>query len=89
MPDKLLSSDPLLTRRKYILKVECVRQVVAGARQTDMAHSQDLLSGRWQRHALAEVALTSAEREKIKLLRAEFKCMEQEHAILKKRLFHL
>ncbi|OUJ69922.1 transposase [Hymenobacter crusticola] len=59
MPDKTHSSGSPLTRKKYTpaFKAECVRQVAAGARQTDVARAQGLspaLLGRWQRQALAE-----------------------------------
>jgi transposase len=48
MPDKLLSSGPPLTRKKYTpaFKAECVRQVAAGARQTDVTRAHDLLLAR-------------------------------------------
>ncbi|TVT39288.1 transposase [Hymenobacter setariae] len=77
MPDKTLPSGSPLTRKKYTpaFKAECVRQVAAGARQTDMARAQALL-GRWQRQALAEAVPSSAEREEIKRLRAELKRVE-------------
>jgi transposase len=89
MPDKTLPSGPPLTRKKYTpaFKAECVRQVAAGARQTDVARAQGLspaLLGRWQRHALAEAVPSSAERDEIKRLRAELKRVEQERDILKK-----
>ena len=44
MPDKLLPSGSPLTRKKYTsaFKAECVRQVAAGARQTDVARAQGL-----------------------------------------------
>jgi transposase len=89
MPDKLLSSGPPLTRRKYMpaFKAEYVRQVAAGARQTDVVRAQGLspaLLGRWQRQALAEAVPSSAECEEIKRLRAELKRVEQERDILKK-----
>jgi transposase len=44
MPGKFLSSGPPLTRKKYTsaYKAECVRQVAAGARQTDVARAQGL-----------------------------------------------
>ena len=64
-----------------------MRQVTAGARQTDVAHAQGLsppLLGRWQHQALAEAVSSSAEREEIKRLRAELKRVEQEHDILKR-----
>jgi transposase len=52
-----------------------------------VARAQGLLPallGRWQRHALAKAVSSSTEREKIKLLCAEFKRVEQEHDVLKK-----
>ena len=81
MPDKTLPSGSPLTRKKYTptFKVECVRQVAAGARQTDVARSQGLspaLLGRWQRQALAESVPSATEREEIKRLRAELKRVE-------------
>ena len=77
------------TRRKYTpaFKAECVRQVAAGARQTDVARAQGISSallGRWQRQALAQAVPSSAERERIKRLRAELKRVEMERDILKK-----
>jgi transposase len=89
MPDNRNPSGPPLTRKKYTpaFKAECVRQVAAGARQTDVARAQGLspaLLGRWQRQALAEAVPSSAEHEEIKRLRAELKRVEQERDILKK-----
>ncbi|MBC8082089.1 MAG: transposase [Hymenobacter sp.] len=57
------------TRKKYTpaFKAECVRQVAAGARQTDVARAQGISPGRWQRPAL-EAAVPS--RAEIKRLRA-------------------
>lgn len=57
-----------------------MRQVAAGARQTDVARAQGLLPallGRWQLQALAEATPSSA-------ARAEFKRIEQERDMLKK-----
>jgi transposase len=89
MSTKVISSGPPLTRKKYTpaFKAECVRQVAAGARQTDVARAQGLspaLLGRWQRPALAEAVPSSAERDEIKRLRAELKRVEQERDMLKK-----
>ena len=89
MNEKLNSGGVPTTRRKYTpaFKAECVRQVAAGARQTDVARAQGLspaLLGRWQRQALAEAVPSSAERDEIKRLRAELKRVEQERDILKK-----
>lgn len=77
------------TRRKYTpaFKAECVRQVAAGARQSDVARAQGIspaLLGRWQRQALEQAVPSSAEREEIKRLRAELKRVEIERDILKK-----
>jgi transposase len=58
-----------------------VRQVAAGAQQTDVARAwvlSPVLLGRWQRPALAEAVPSSAEREEIKRLHAEHKRVEQE-----------
>jgi transposase len=68
MPDKALSSGPPLTRKQYTsaLQAECVRQVAAGARQTDVARAQGLspaLLGRWQRQALAEAVPSRTRRD--------------------------
>ena len=77
------------TRKKYTpaFKAECVRQVTAGARQTDVAHAQGIspaLLGRWQRQALEQTVPNSAERAEIKRLRAGLKRVEMERNILKK-----
>jgi len=54
MPNNNNPSGSPLTHKKYTLafKTECVRQMAAGARQTDVARAHSLLSallGRWQR----------------------------------------
>ena len=77
------------TRKKYrpAFKVECVRQVAAGARQTGVARAQGIspaLLGRWQRSALEQAVPSSAERAEIKQLRAELKRVEMARDILKK-----
>jgi transposase len=89
MTDKKPSSGPPVTRKKYTpaFKAECVRQVAAGARQTEVARAQGIspaLLGRWQRQALEQAVPSSAEREEIKRLRAELKRVETERDILKK-----
>lgn len=64
-----------------------MRQVAAGARQTDVARAQGIspaLLGRWQRQALEQAVPSSAEREEIRRLRAELKRVEMERDILKK-----
>ena len=76
-------------RKKYTpaFKAECVRQVAAGARQSNVARAQDIspaLLGRWQRQALEQAVPSSAERAEIKRLRAEFRRVEMERDILKK-----
>ena len=62
------------TRKKYTpaFKAECVRQVAAGARQSDVARAQGIspaLLGRWQHQALEAAVPSSAERAEIKQLR--------------------
>ncbi|MGI4832007.1 MAG: transposase [Janthinobacterium lividum] len=89
MTDKKLVDGQPVTRKKYTpaFKAECVRQVAAGARQTDVARAQGIspaLLGRWQRVALEQAVPSSAEREEIKRLRAELKRVETERDILKK-----
>jgi len=89
MPDKTLPSGPPLARKKYTpaFKAECVRQVAAGARQTDVARAQGLspaLLGRWQRQMLTQAVPSSAERDEMKRLRAELRRVEQERDMLKK-----
>ena len=74
------------TRKKYTLafKAECVRQVAAGARQSDVARAQGMspaLLGRWQRQVLGAAVPSSAERAEIKQLRAALKRVEMERAI--------
>ncbi|SET98455.1 transposase [Hymenobacter actinosclerus] len=89
MTEKLNLSGLPATRKKYTpaFKAECVRQVAAGARQTDVARAQGLspaLLGRWQREALKAAVPSSAERKEIKQLRAELRRVEMERDILKK-----
>lgn len=89
MTDKKLADGQFVTRKKYTpaFKAECVRQVAAGARQTDVARAQGIspaLLGRWQRAALEQAVPSSVEREEIKRLRAELKRVEIERDILKK-----
>ena len=74
-------------RKKYTpaFKAECVRQVAAGARQTDVARAQGIspaLLGRWQRQALEQAVPSSAERDEINRLRAALKRVEMERDIL-------
>jgi len=80
---------PPVPRKKYTpaFKAECVRQVAAGARQSEVARAQGLspaLLGRWQRSTLEQVVPSSAERDEIKRLRAELKGVETERDSLKK-----
>ena len=56
-----------------MFKAECVRQVAAGARQSDVARVQGIspaLLSRWQRQVLETAVPSSAERAEIKQLRA-------------------
>ena len=89
MTEKLNPGGLPATRKKYTpaFKAECVRQVVAGARQTDVARAQGIspaLLGRWQRQALEQAVPSSAERAEIRRLRAELKRVEMERDILRK-----
>ena len=89
MPEKKLPDGQPVPRKKYTpaFKAECVRQVAAGARRSDVARAQGIspaLLGRWQRAALEQAVPSSAEREEIKRLRAELKRVETERDILKK-----
>ena len=89
MTEKLNPGGLPATRKKHTpaFKAECVRQVAAGARQTDVARAQGIspaLLGRWQRQALEQAVPSSAERDEIKRLRAELKRVEMERDILKK-----
>lgn len=89
MTEKLNLGGSPSTRKKYIptFKAERVRQVAAGARQTDVARAQGIspaLLGRWQRQALEQAVPSSAEREEIKQLRAEFRRVEMECDMLNK-----
>jgi len=89
MTEKPNSGGVPTIRKKYTpaFKAECVRQVAAGSRQTDVARAQGIspaLLGRWQRQALEQAVPSSTEREEIKRLRAELKRVEMERDILKK-----
>jgi len=89
MNEKLNSGGVPTTRRKYTpaFKAECVRQVAAGARQTDVARAQGIspaLLGRWQRQALVQTVPSKAERDEIKQLRTELRRVEMARDILKK-----
>ena len=89
MSEKKSPDGQPVPRKKYTpaFKAECVRQVAAGARQSDVARAQGIspaLLGRWQRAALEQAVPSSAERDEIKRLRAELKRVETERDILKK-----
>lgn len=76
MTDKTPLGGSPATRKNYTpaFKTECVRQVAAGARQTDAARTQGIspaLLGRWQRQALEQAVPSSAERGEIRRLPAE------------------
>ena len=93
MTEQSNPGGPPSTRKKYTpaFKAECVRQVAAGARQSDVARGQGIspaLLGRWQRQALEQAVPSSAERDEIKQLRAELKRVEMERDILKIGLTH-
>jgi len=77
------------SRKKYTaaFKAECVRQVAAGARQSDVARAQGIspaLLGRWQRQVLEQAVPSSTERAEMQRLRAELRRVEQERDMLKK-----
>lgn len=79
---------PPITRRKHTaaFRAECVRQVTAGARQTDVARAHGIaptLLARWQ-HLARGAAPQAAEQAEIARLRAELRRVEQERDILKK-----
>ncbi len=81
MTDKPNPGGLPATRKKYTpaFKAGCMRQVAAGARQTDAARAQGLspaLLGRWQRQALERAVPSSAERDEIKRRRVELKRVE-------------
>ena len=87
MTEKLHSGGLPATRKKYTpaFEAECVRQVAAGARQTDVARAQGIspaLLGRLQRQALEQAVPSSAERDEINRLRAALKRVEMERDIL-------
>jgi transposase len=89
MTDKRLAYGQPIIHKKYTpaFKAACIRQVAAGAWQSDVACTQGIslaILGCWQRAALALAVPSSAEREEIKRLRAELKRVEVERDILKK-----
>ena len=89
MTEKLNPGGLPTTRKKYtpVFKAECVRQVAAGTRQTEVARAQSIspaLLGRWQRQALEQAVPSSAERDEIKRLRTKPRRVEMERAMLKK-----
>lgn len=89
MTEKMHPGGLPTTRKKHTpaFKAECVRQVAAGARQSDVARAQGIspaLLGRWQRQALEQAVPSSAERAEIKQLRAGLRRVEMERDILKK-----
>ena len=68
MTEKKLTGGKPTTRKKYTpaFKAKCVRQVAAGARQTDVARAQGIspaLLRRWQRQALEQGVLVTTGRE--------------------------
>ena len=71
MNEKINPGGLATTRKMYTpaFKAECIRQVAAGARQSDVARAQGIppvLLGRWQRQALEQAVPSSAERAEIK-----------------------
>ena len=89
MTEKSNPGGAPFTRKKYTpaFKAECVRQVAAGTRQSDVARAQGMSSallGHLQRQALEAAVPRSAERAEIKQLRVARWRVEMERAILKK-----
>ena len=89
MNEKLSLGGLPTTRKQYtpVFKAECVRQVAAGTRQSDVARAQGMSSallGHLQRQALEAAVPRSAERAEIKQLRVARWRVEMERAILKK-----
>jgi transposase len=87
MTEKLNPGGLPTTRNKYTpaFKAECVRQMAARARQSDVARALGIspaLLGRWQRQALAQAVPSSAERDEINRLRAELKRVEMARGML-------
>jgi transposase len=84
--------DTPVSRRKYsaAFKAECVRQVAAGARQSQVARANGIspaLLARWQQlasTAAVATAKTAADQAEISRLRAQVRRLEQERDILKK-----
>ena len=89
MTEKPHPGGLFITRKKYMptFKAECVRQVAAGTRQSDVARAEGIspaLLGRWQHQALGAAVPSSAGRAEIKQLRAELRRVEMERDSLKK-----
>ena len=89
MTEKLNPGDLPATCEKYTstFKEECVRQMAAKVRQSDVARAQGIspaLLGRWQRQALEAAVSSSAKRDEIRHLRAPLKRMEMDRDMLKK-----
>ena len=95
MTEKLNPGGTLpATRKKYppVFKAERVRQVAAGARQSNVSRAQGIspaLLGRWQRQALEAAVPSSAEYDEVRQLCAALKRAGMERAILKKNRDHL
>ena len=88
MTENLKSGGLPIPRKKYTsaFKAECVRQVAAGAWQTDVARAQGISSallGRWQRRALEQAVASSAKRDEIKRRRTELTRVEMARDMLK------
>jgi len=89
MPEKTPPPAPgtsAATRPKHspAFKAECVRQVAAGTRQSDVARAQGIwaaLLGTWQRQALRAAVPSSAERTEIQRLRTALQRVEMERDI--------
>ena len=89
MTEKLNPGGLPTTRRKYkpAFKAECMRQVTASARQTDVARIQGIspaLLGQWQHQTLEQAVPNSAEGAGFEQLRVELERVEMKRGSLKK-----
>ena len=89
MTEKPYLGGLFITRMKYTptFKAECVRQVAAGARPSDVVRAEAILPallGYWQHQAFGAAVPSSAERAEIKQLRAERWRVQMERDSLKK-----
>ena len=89
MTEKLNPGGLPATRKKYppAFRTKRVRQVAAGARQSDVARAQGIspaLLALWQRQALEAAVSSSTERDGSRQQRGALKRVEMERSILRK-----